>query len=221
MKKLGVIGGAGPLASALFYETLVYECYEMDLTMPEILLVNYPFLRGLKKKEHEKNHVYLMKSLKSCMENLERADVDMGILICNTLHLTLFKIKSPSIPFLSIPHLVLDESIKNNHKRLLLLGTQNTCLSSLYKHDDLSIFHPNSKDQQILDHIIDHVLKGKILKEDAEILSTLLETYTYEVDGVILGCTDLPVLHHHHPIKCSKTLYDSVKIPAKTLVGLL
>ena len=155
------------------------------------------------------------------MEDLKKADVDMGILICNTLHLTLFKIKPYPIPFLSIPQLVLDEAFKNKQQRLLLLGTENTCRSSLYTHEDHSISHLNSKDQRVLDNIINRILKGTILKEDAELLSSLLEKYTHEIEGVILGCTDLPVLHHHHPIKCSKTLYDSVKIPAKTLVGIL
>jgi aspartate/glutamate racemase len=84
--------------------------------------------------------------------------------------------------------------------------------------EGVTLFFP---EQQIVEQIINHILEGKILIEDAQILEKLIQDFPEEIDGVILGCTDLPVLHHHFPLQCNLSIYDSVKIPAKTLLRYL
>src|SRR5690348_2579881 len=103
MKKLGIIGGAGPLASALFYETLVYESYRLRYPLPEILLLNYPFSRGLTPQESQENGVMVREELLHCLKVLEEAGAEVGILVCNTLHLELAKAPRGSVRFLRIP----------------------------------------------------------------------------------------------------------------------
>jgi aspartate racemase len=209
MKKLGIIGGAGPLASALFYETLVHEIYRSQLPLPEIVLLNYPFERSQSQQQ-------LQCALSNCIQTLEEKGMQRAVLVCNTLHLELAKIGQGAVQFFSIPQLVLGE-IKPG-SRLLLLGTEKTCHSALYQMEGVTLFFP---EQQIVEKVIDHILKGKILIEDALILEKLIRDYPEEIDGVILGCTDLPVLHHHFPLQCDLPIYDSVKIPAKTLLRYL
>lgn len=116
---------------------------------------------------------------------------------------------------------MLDEIRAQKGERLLLLGTQNTCNSSLYQQSDLTIFRPSREGQRVIDEVIDHVLEGKISKGDARLIEHVIRSFPEEIDGVILGCTDLPVLHHHFPIQSGKPIYDSVKIPAKTVLRLL
>lgn len=210
MKKLGIIGGAGPLASALFYETLVHECYQHQLPLPEIVLLNYPFERKSTSQE-------LQCALSNCIQTLEKKGMQRAVLVCNTLHLELEKISQGAVQFFSIPKLVLGDIKRGS--RLLLLGTKKTCNSALYQTKSITLFFP--KQQQIVEEIIDHILEGKILIEDTQILEKLIREFPEEIDGVILGCTDLPVLHHHFPLQCDKPIYDSVKIPAKTLLRYL
>lgn len=219
MKKLGIIGGAGPLASALFYETLVHECYRLQLRLPEIIMLNYPFKRGLTPEENKKNGTAVREELSYCIDALEEGGAAVGVLVCNTLHLELAKIDRGAVQFLSIPELVLNTIKKGS--RLLLLGTQNTCSSSLYQQEDIKILHPLADGQKIIDQAIDHVLEGIISIEDAQLIEQVIRTSLKEIDGVILGCTDLPVLHHHFPLQCDKPIYDSVKIPAKTILRYL
>lgn len=219
MKKLGIIGGAGPLASALFYETLVHECYRLQCPLPEIVLLNYPFQRGLTPEEKQKNGVMVRNELSYCIEALEASGAAVAVLVCNTLHLELRKLNRGVLQFFPIPDLVLG-GVKEGSK-LLLLGTQNTCNSSLYQGAGFTIFHPSSEGQKMINRVIDHILEGKILKEDADLLERVIEDSPEEIDGVILGCTDLPVLHHHFPIQSDKPVYDSVKIPAKIILRYL
>lgn len=220
MKKLGIIGGAGPLASSLFYETLVYESYRKGASIPEIFLINYPFTRGLTIEERE-NGSRIQKELQYCFEMLEQAKADLGVIVCNTLHLHAISIKKTSVFLQPLPLFILSEIQRQNHQRLLLLATQNTCCSTLYHKIDRCICTPCGKEQKLVDEVIDRVLKGVILERDALLMTNLIARYADSVDGIILGCTDLPVLHHHFPLRSSKPIYDSVKLPAKLLLGLL
>lgn len=97
MKKLGIIGGAGPLASALFYETLVHECYRLQYPLPEMLLLNYPFNRELTPEEKRENGATLHMELLHCLNTLETVGATVAILVCNTLHLELAKTPQGSV----------------------------------------------------------------------------------------------------------------------------
>lgn len=206
MKRLGVIGGAGPLASALFYESVIHECYQAGRMIPEIVLVNYPFARGLLPEEADT--FVIQKQLEDCITLLRNAEAEMGMLICNTLHAYLPK--ESSLPFISLPGL-----LQSPDKRLIL-ATQNAQRHQLYKG-----VYPDPAGQEAVDRVIDRLLKGQILETDAALLSRLVDKHTAAIDGVVLGCSDLSVLHHHFPIRSLQPLYDSVKYAAKAVLELL
>lgn len=217
MKKIGIIGGAGPLASALFYEMLVHEYYKKGIAIPEMVLINFPFTRGLTVEEGICHERKLLEELTYCIGILEQHKVEIGVVVCNTLHLYLNKLPKSSCRFHSLPVSVLKEANEKGFKRLLLLGTENTCMSGLYQDPDISFVYPSKLEQKMIDGVIDRVLEGNILKEDAEALGSLINEHAKKevFDGVVLGCSDLPVLHHRFPISSVKPLLDSIKIPAR------
>lgn len=223
MKKIGIIGGAGPLASALFYEMIIHESYQNDLAVPEIFLINYPFARGLSVEESMENKNSIEDQLSYCVNVLRRNGVDLGILACNTLHLYLKALPVSGISFIPLPSIVLDVAVKNNHHKLLLFGTQNTCRSFLYHRQGVEVLSPPQHEQELVDQIIDRILAGRIYQEDAHAIGQIIQRLTAEMDfdGVILGCTDLPVLHHYYPIHSFKPIYDSIKNPVQFLRGML
>lgn len=223
MKKLGIIGGAGPLASALLYETLIQESYALGRQIPEIVLINYPFTRGLSLDEGKKNEELLQDELRYCIKILVNTGVEIGVLACNTLHLFLRQLPQSPLQFHYLPELVVDAAKEKKHHRLLILGTQNTCRSRLYQLAEIQAIYPSSQDQKLIDGVIDRLLEGKILKSDSLLVTQVVAKTSLlnDFDGVVLGCTDFPVLHHHFPISSVKPIYDSIKIPAKTLIGFL
>lgn len=223
MKKVGIIGGAGPLASALLYETFIQESYILGRQVPEMILINYPFSRGLSLLEAKKNKNLIHNELNYCIQFLEKNGAEIGLLACNTLHLFLKQYSSSSIQFYQLPQLVVQAAQSQRHNRLLVLGTQNTCHSNLYQMAGIHMIYPSTQNQFEIDCVIDRILEGKILKEDASLVSRVIEASLQQelFDGVILGCTDFPVLHHRFPISSPKPIYDSIKIPAKTLIGLI
>lgn len=231
MKKIGIIGGAGPLASALLYQAIIEVSYQRNSSMPEILLLNYPFVRGLSCEEGQQNSLSLLDQLRHCVDVLQRYNVDVGVLACNTLHIYLRNIchsglnersQPQSMTFVGLPALLMQEAAKQGANRLLLLATENSCRSNLYSHPNFEIATPPPSSQNVIDGVIDRILTGQVLQSDSELLSALIsETgHALNCDGVILGCSDLPVLHSRFPIATPLPLYDSIKIAAQHLGGL-
>ena len=214
MKKLGIIGGAGPLASALLYQSLVKECYAQNLPLFEMVLLNVPFTRGLSLEEGSTHQRRIEQELRGAVESLMKNGVTLGALACNTLHAYL---KSPPIPFISLPQATLEEAKSMGSKRLLIFGTENTRHQQLYKNQ----LFPGRAEQQVVNEVIDNILEGIVCERDSIRLSKAISTLSSQVDGVVLGCTDLSVLHDAYPISSSIPIYDSIKITAKKLLRSL
>jgi aspartate racemase len=219
MKRLGIIGGAGPLASALLYETVIRESYRQTGTHPEIHLINFPFTRALTQEEGREHEERVKSELRYCLKLLRERDVAKAVVACNTLHLYLRHLPDANL-CLSIPEVVLRKALELGDRRLLILATQNSRRSGLYEHPEVECIYPNQHGQKLVDVIIDRILLGKIERQDADQLSDLLhEIYQHTpYDGVVLGCTDLPVLHAAYPLHSPKCIYDSIKIPARGLL---
>src|ERR1700722_4519650 len=88
--KIGIIGGAGPLASALLYQKLLEACYIKEAkSMPEIVLLNYPFTRCLSQSEEQAHYAITRSELQYCIDQLAAYGVEQAVIACNTLHLFL------------------------------------------------------------------------------------------------------------------------------------
>lgn len=223
MKKIGIIGGAGPLASSLLYESIVRECYGVNVDVPEIFIINFPFTRCLTEEEKQTSTEQVLNELSYCIRSLERHGVEIGLLACNTMHIILKQLPPSSIEFHYLPELVLQSARNDGVRELLFFGSQNSCRYNLYQDPSIRMVYPSEGDQGCIDQVIDRVLEGRICQQDAAMVGRIIDRIATEfaIEGVILGCTDLPVLHHHFPIPSKIKIYDSIKLPAKSIGGSL
>ena len=88
---IGIIGGAGPLASALLYQLILEEHYRrtrrgQQCPLPEIVLLNHVFMRGLTLDESTANRFHLASELKDCIGLLRKVGATRIGIACNTLH---------------------------------------------------------------------------------------------------------------------------------------
>jgi aspartate racemase len=202
--KLGIVGGAGPLASCFLYKMLIeeaqrnYNAWE-DGDFPEIILINAPFSPMMLQQELIQNNRQLIKELQQCFTQLANLGASHCVITCNTLHALMAQIDVKGMQFISLIEIASARCTKDT--KTLILGTQTTRESDLYSKFLNSACY-STQSQETIAMIINEVLKGCLEKELAETLALSikrdLEILPYE--AVILGCTELSVLNRLFPL---------------------
>jgi aspartate racemase len=149
-------------------------------------------------------------------KNLEKAGARFGLIASNTPHIVFDElIKYVDLPLISIVHATAEEAKRKNLGNLLLLGTKITMQGGFYEKELNNIITPNQGDQEIIDKIIfSELVWGKQYLNAKNVILDIINNY--ESDGVILGCTELPLL-----IKQEDTnaiLLDTLRIHAEAAV---
>lgn len=229
-KKIGIIGGAGPMASCQLYKEIINECQQTynctnDNDFPEIIIINYPFSNMLYEYQ-ETDRKQLTTELQACFDKLAKGKVDIAAIACNTLHAFLDDVIISVPKFVHIVRATITYAQTLNLNRLFILGTETTIQANLYKQGMTTCITPTPEDNVIVNAIIQNILKGNITKSDAVQLESLVSAYFQKTpfDAVVLGCTELPLLNTVFPLNITDIhrgtlpVLDTIKILAKTLV---
>jgi aspartate/glutamate racemase len=226
MRSIGIIGGAGPLASSLLLKNVIQECYRQGCKssgdLPHIVLVNYPFDFDACMQSQLSAKGYASIALQQLVDQLERENVTTLVIACNTLHLFLPYVQRKHAKLIHMVQAVLDQAKSHGLQRLLILGSPRTMQSCLYDQDISSYMTPSEEHQKSIKKIIQRILSGILLKNDAKALRSIIsKSYKQQpFEGVVLGCTELSVLHQLHPLSSKKShviVLDSVYIVAQLL----
>lgn len=228
MKKIGIVGGADPAASCLLYKKIIAVCQEQyhcvnGSEFPEIVIINYPFTHGLLVDDARRHEQILAHQLQYCIDRLVEYDVDIIAIACNTLHLFLKMVSLRGKENVHIVQSTLNFIAERGINRRFVFGSQATMFHKLFGDDEVVL--PSSDDQVIIDKIIEHIHAGLILADDAHALITIAQSRYLQqpFECVVLGCTDLSVLHEQCPILLTVkgqnlVTADSIDILAKRLV---
>ena len=105
--------------------------------------------------------------------------------------------KKSKIPLLSIVKNTANKAKSLGMKKLLLLGTRFTMQSTFYKDDfqelNIDIIVPKIDEQTKINKIIyNELVNGVVKKESKKQFMDIIKNY--DVDGIILGCTELPLI---------------------------
>lgn len=220
-KKIGIIGGADPAASCLLYEEIIKACFQINgckngSEFPEIVIVSFPFTRGMSAQRAHAARQILCTELQSCVDKLVRCSVDLIALACNTLHLFMPVVNLHNKQFVHLVQTTLTQIQQAHCARVLVFATEVSMQQRLYQHPCITFIAPDTGEQQQVDHIITRVHQGIYAQTDAQLLSTI--TQNHDIEGVVFGCTDLSVLHKHYPIVAVGKVFDTVTILARELV---
>src|SRR5690242_11483694 len=88
---LGIVGGAGPMASVLLYKKIIENCQtkyncKADADFPKIWIVNYPFSPMLEEADSDKNRPKLVAELEDALMSLTCLSAKRIGIACNTIH---------------------------------------------------------------------------------------------------------------------------------------
>jgi aspartate racemase len=197
-KRIGILGGISYESTIKYYELILRKYYEQkrDYYYPEIVIFSLDFQK-FTDFENENNKRYYIKYILEGINSLEKAGVEFVLMAANSPHAVFeeLEILSP-LPLLSIVKVTAEKAQQEGMKKLLLLGIKFTMQSSFYQNTckklGIEVIVPTEDEQDDINRIIFDELVIGVFKEESK--NKLLEIIgNYEVDGVILGCTELPL----------------------------
>ncbi|GGE07254.1 aspartate/glutamate racemase family protein [Psychroflexus salis] len=199
MKKLGLIGGTSWHSTVEYYKNINQKISEkIGLSSnPELILysINIDVMRKQVLKDiHQK---YLEVATK-----LQQAGAEAILICANTPHMAVAYVQPKiAIPFLHIADATAEEAKKMGYNKLALLGNKPTITKSFLKDrlaqkHNLKIIIPTEDAIQQSHHFVSTQLtQGKFTEEARDFYKQQIQDFkSQNVDAVILGCTELPIL---------------------------
>ncbi len=216
-RTIGIVGGAGPMASAFLYTSILEICQKQynanDYNeFPEIVLVSYPFTRG--NEEKIRNEISL------CLSKLKNAGASLFSIASNSLHGFLPDL--PKADFVNLMAEGLKEATHQHVSKALILAAPMTINLKLYEQSAIECLYPPSKEQQQVNHLIREIAGGKVEESQAQELRKIISQIhdNNPFDGIIIACTELPLIHRKLPLSVALPVVDTVKVLASRLVTL-
>ncbi|HEF1153972.1 TPA: amino acid racemase [Campylobacter lari] len=217
MKTIGLIGGMSYESTLSYYEIINKLTNEKlgKLHSAKIVLTSVDF-EEIEECQRKNDWQKASEILTQHALLLQKCGVDFILICTNTMHKCYENIqKNIQIPILHIAKVMLLELQEQKIDKVLLLGTKYTMQEDFYKqlliNSKIEVFIPKSNDiLKLNDIIFNELCKGVINKDSKKYLDNLIAQFP-EVQGVILGCTELGLIVK----ESSKKLFDSAYIHAK------
>jgi aspartate racemase len=224
MKIIGLIGGTTWISTLEYYRIINETVNEKlgDKHSASCILYSVDYEEKIIKNCDNWNEI--SKLYISTAKILEKAGAQLIIICANTIHKISDAVEnSINIPLIHIADATGEKIVEKNIKKVGLLGTKCTMSEDFYKKRlkdkyGIETIVPNNNDQEIIDYIICEELTFNIIKKSSKqkYLRIIKKLISNGADGIILGCTEIPLL-----IKISDIdipVFDTTKIHAKKAV---
>jgi aspartate racemase len=219
-KHIGIIACSAE-GAALCYRTLCKEAPTLmgEHMHPEVSMHTHP-LGEYMVHIREGNWPEVAKLMLSSAKKLAAAGAQFAICPDNTIHqaFDLVRAESP-LPWLHIAEAVANEARSRGFNTLALTGTKYLMTGPVYP----DVFRrygmvwqiPNESEREQIDTIIFKELVKAIFTEKSRhyFNTVLLRMKSQGCDGVVLGCTELPLLVDPHD--CPLPILDSTRLLAR------
>ncbi|MFZ2955923.1 MAG: amino acid racemase [Candidatus Ozemobacteraceae bacterium] len=213
-KKIGILGGISH-ESTLKYYSLIHSEYRRvynDHYYPEVLVesLNFQKFTDYENSDASSYVEYILDGIR----HLKHGGADFAAMAANSPHTVLSEVLRQSpLELISIAEPVVKFSVENRLRTLLLLGIKHTMDSDFYtsrlSQEDIRVLVPAENEKHEIDHVIFSELCNGVFLESSK--RRFLEIISgYACDGVILGCTELPLFLQ--PTDINLCLVDTLKL---------
>ena len=224
-KTIGIVGGMTPESTTLYYEhiTRTYQDRYGNYGFPRIVINSMSFQQFLNWMNGE-DWPNITAALTNAVQELVRAGADLAVIATNTMHNVFTQVQNEaSIPMISIIDATAEAVQKQKIDTIGLLGTRFTMEKSFYKEGlakyNIKTLVPNTTDQEVVHRIIfDELGKGLLTDLSKSLYLDVIEKLkTKGSQGIILGCTEIPLLIKADD--CSLPLFDTALIHAEAALN--
>jgi aspartate racemase len=198
-KRIGILGGISHESTIRYYKYLLRKYYarRRDYHYPEVVIFSLDFQKfiGFEEKDDLNGYInYLLEGIRS----LEKAGAEFVVIAANSPHSVFDPLaQQAEVPLISIVEVAAREAMRLKMKKLLLTGIKFTMQSPFYpdtfKRYGMEVITPEEEQQEEINRIIFKELVIGVFKASTRL--RLLEIIEgYDVDGAILGCTELSLI---------------------------
>lgn len=227
MKTIGLIGGMSWESSAEYYRIINQVTKEQlgGLHSAPIVMYSVEF-NEIVRLQHEGKWDELTAIMVDAAKRLERAGADLVLICTNTMHKMASEVEhATSLPLLHIADATATRIKEKRLKTVALLGTRFTMEQDFYKgrlaeKHGLDVIVPSAEEMEIVHRIIyNELCQGTILDSSKkEYLRIITNLVSQGAEGVILGCTEIPLLVKQADV--AVPIFDTTTIHAQEAVKI-
>lgn len=224
MKTLGLIGGTTWLSTIDYYRYINEGINERTGGAEYAKCIIHSFnFTDIRKLTEVDDWDSILKMVTHTCKNLEQSGAEAIVLCANTMHYIADRLRENiNIPIIHIAEATAKEIKKKNLKRVALLGTRFTMEFSFYKTKlaefNIETIVPDEDDRKfihssIFDELALNIFKPETKERYLEIINKLANQ---GADGIILGCTEIPLLIKQEDLEVPA--FDTTKIHADAAI---
>jgi aspartate racemase len=221
LKRIGILGGVSAESTVSYYLALTREYTRRhgNLGYPEIIIYSVNFQDFLDWQNTGRWDLTAERMIE-VFEAIAQVGAELGLIATNTLHRVFDEVAARSpIPLISIIAATAQAIKKKGLSTVGLLGTRFTMAERFYP-DGLARFGitaltPQSADERAEVHriIVEELVRGEINQDSRQtILGISRRLLDRGAEGVILGCTELPLLIEQNNLQVP--VFDTARIHA-------
>lgn len=224
MKKLGLLGGISWVSTVDYYRYINEGINERlgGLNFAECIIYSVNF-----QQVHDNNNAddweANFRLFSEACDNLKKAGAEGIVLCANTAHLIADRIQNHvQLPLINIAIATAESIQKTGIKKVGLLGTQFTMERSFFKdkllEKGIEPLIPEKADRDYIVKTLDEELhKGLFLEKTKQgYLAIIDRLIAAGAEGIILGCTEIPMLVK--PEEIATPAFDTTRIHAEAAV---
>jgi len=220
MKLIGLIGGTGWVSTVEYYRIMNEEVNRRLGGLQSANCVLYSFNYAV---IDELNESYDVERQGALMVDAAKKLISIGaegiVLCANTLHQFAERVeKEIHVPLIHIADATATQIKKRNISTVGLLGTKYTMEMDFYKRKlneaNIKVLIPDAEDREFINHTITQELLKRVFKDEskARFMQIMNRLHSQGAEGIILGCTEIPLLVKQHDTELP--LFDTLSIHA-------
>ncbi len=201
-KRIGILGGMSPESTVEYYQYITHAYTDRfgDYGYPEIIICSVSFQPYVDWPLQDRWDL-VAQGLSEAAQKLAAAGADFIVIATNTMHLVFDQVQaSVSVPMLSLLDAVGEAILARGMNTVGLLGTKFTTEKTFYQdalaRRGIAVLVPDADDRDYVNAVIyDELVAGQICDESrAGFVAIIKKLAERGAEGVILGCTEIPLL---------------------------
>jgi aspartate racemase len=227
MKKVGLIGGISWISTMDYYKLINIGVNQKlgGLNFAECIIYSFNYA-DIKRNNDANDWDKTLEMILHASEHLKAAGAEAIILCANTMHLISDKLADRiKLPVIHIATETAKEIKKKNLNKVGLLGTKFTMgldfFTSKLKDQNIEFVIPNEADRDFIHYtIFEELGRGLILNESKKRYLSIIDNLKEKgAEGIILGCTEIPLLINQKDV--SIPVFDTTIIHSNAAVEFI